>query len=284
MLIAEGIHNDLPFVDQKMPDGTVERRYLTALPTPSGHPMMMAPGWGEATGIPVIPRAEWSKHVFNTPHQDVPMLDQDGEGACVGYAATGAAMVLRSRARMGYELLSAQFLYSLINGGRDAGANGADAVSAMIKTGICPASLVPGRPYRPAGINSAAMAAAAAFKLRPDGAVPLNSVEEFVTAVIHRWQVIFDVQAGSRYTTGSDGTVAWLGSFTNHEQQAGEGLRIASDGTAQILGRNSWGTSWGSMGGFCWFTERHIKSSNTTFALKYMAPTPADPNSPPVFA
>lgn len=281
MLVGEGVHDDLPFVDQLV-NGKVERRYLTALPTPAGHKMMLAPGWEGATGLNVIPRAKWAALQFERVHKEIPILDQNGHGACVGYAATGIAELLRARAGMTYVPLSADFLYTLINGGRDMGANGGDAIQAMIETGIAPASLVPGRPIRPAGYSTEARSAATAFRLRKDGSIPLQSFDEVVTAVAMGWQILFDVQAGSRYTTTSDGTVTYLGRFTNHEQQAGEGLRLVN-GQMQVLGRNSWNTVWGQSG-FGWYTEQHFAASNSTFAVKYMASDPADPGNLPVFA
>lgn len=282
MIIGDG--NDpvtgFDYVDQWV-NGVVERRLLTALPTPRDHAMMALPGWEAATGIEPIPRSEWPKHLFNNKRISVPILDQNGHGACVGYASTSIAMVLCDRMGFTYEPLSADFLYTLINGGVDAGANGGDAIQAMIETGIAPARLVPGRPIRPAGYSKDAVAAAAAYRLRPDGAIPLTSFDEVVTAVIERWQILFDVQASGAYNTGPDGTVRYCGRYTNHEQSAGEGLRIVN-GQAQVLGRNSWNTAWGQ-NGFGWFTESHFEASNSTFAVKFMAANPNDPRNPAVF-
>lgn len=284
MLLAQGIDrgNGLPYVDQLV-NGVAHRRYLTALPTPASHKVMALAPWSQATGIAPIPRADWPKRAFQRIHTEVPILDQDGQGACVAYAATAAAMLLRVRGGETYTPLSPNFLYTLINGGRDAGANGGDAADTLVSTGVCTAASIVGRPLRPAGVNSAAMAEAARFKL---GAVaPISSIAEAVTAVVMGWQLIFDVEAGGAYTTDSGGVIRYLGSRTNHEQTAGEGLKMLPDGQVAFLNRNSWNTVWGGggglPGGFGWIQEKHIGASNTTLALQWMIGDPQDPLEPP---
>lgn len=282
MIIGDG--NDpvtgFDYVDQVV-NGVLERRLLTALPTPRDHAIMALPGWEAATGITPIPRADWPNICFENKHTSVPILDQNGHGACVGYAATSIAMILCDRMGFTYELLSADFLYTLINGGFDAGANGGDAIQKMQEVGIAPARLVPGRPIRPAGYSAEARTAAAAYRLRLDGAIPLGTFDEVVTAVRFGWQILFDVQASGAYNTGPDGTVRYCGRFTNHEQSAGEGLRMVN-GDMQVLGRNSWNTVWGQ-DGFGWYQRSHFENSNATFAVKYMNSNPNDPRNPPVF-
>lgn len=269
------------YVDQRLPDGSVERRWLTALPTPADHAMMALPTWQEATGIEPIARAEWPSLVFERRHTEVPILDQNGHGACVGYASTGIAMLLRAAAKMTFVLLSADSLYTLINHGRDMGAYGGDAIQAMQETGIAPAELVSGRPILKRQVSDTAWAEAPRFRLRPDSAIPLKSFDEVVTAVYMGWKILFDVQAGGRYNTGPDGTIAYLGRMTNHEQMGGEGLRMVN-GKMQFLVRNSWNTVWGQ-DGFGWGTEQHIAGSNSTWALRWMLPDPKDPNNVPAF-
>jgi hypothetical protein len=284
MLVGEGTdpNNGLPYVDHDTGSG-VERRFLTAFPTPEGHAMMAMPGWEEATGIAPIPRSEWPNLVFKHLHSEIPILDQDGEGKCVAASGTSAFMIIRARAGFPFVLLSDDFLYTNINGGRDAGANGGDGCQSMVSDGIPPKSAVPVGTIRPAGYSAAARAAALEYRLRPDGSIPLTTFDEVVTAVVMRYEVYFDVQAGGRYNTNSEGVVNFLGGWTNHQQHAGEGLVRLSDGSFGVWGRNTWGASWG-VGGFGIFTERHFTSANSIFALMAAAPDPSGSDNPPVFA
>jgi len=280
MLISEGVcpEKGLPYVDQDTGSG-VERRYLAKLPTPKGHAMMALPTFGEflaGAGNPLIPRAEWGRHEFEAPAKAVPMLDQNGHGACVGYAHGGAAMVLRARSGAPFVHLASDFLYTLINGGVDMGANGGDAIQALTATGICSQSLVSGRPVRPRGVSQACVTDAARFRLRKS--YRAASVEEAVTAAVMGYQLTFAVQAGGRYNTDADGTIAYLGRFLNHEQQCGEGLRVVG-GKAQILGRNSWGQAFGQ-NGFGWFTENHLAASLASDAIWVMVEMCDDPQDP----
>src|SRR5262245_42007274 len=121
--IAGSPLSGMPYVDQVLPDGRTERRYLALIPTPANHRMMAAaPGFEQATGIKPIPRSGWPDLVFERRHTDVPILDQDGKGACVPHGGTSAVLLARARSGAPYVALNPWFLYTLINHGVDAGA------------------------------------------------------------------------------------------------------------------------------------------------------------------
>jgi len=288
-LIFEGHDQslDLPFVDQKMPDGTIERRFLARLPTPRDHPMMALPGIEADPALVPLPKSQWPSLAFNRVHEEVPILDQDGKGACEAFDWTSSFMLLRARAGAPYVALSPWFLYSLINGGFDGGSNAGDALQALLTTGICADALVPGQPIRPAGISAAARAGAARFKLKE--AIQLtagngdDTIGQVLVAAAMGWNISCDVQAGGAYNTSSDGTTAFLGGRTNHAQTIGEGIRFDSQGNPQFRHRNSWGTSWGQ-GGFGWLTTRHILASQELYAIRSTIEDPQDPDMPPRLA
>src|SRR3954452_14615102 len=73
----------------------------------------------------IIPRNKWEP--FIEKRVNVPILDQASHGQCVGYAAAAGLMLSRDELGMDFELLSGSFIYSQINGGRDAGSDPADA-------------------------------------------------------------------------------------------------------------------------------------------------------------
>lgn len=284
-IVGEGIHplTGAKFVDQDTGGGVVVRRMLTAFPTPPSHRMLARPGWVESTGITPIPRSAWPSLVFHAPRTAVPILDQGQEGKCVAASGASALMILRDRANFPFVLLSDDFLYTNINNGRDRGANGGDGAASMIADGVPPKGLVPVGVLRPAGYSAAARQAALEYKLRDDGAIPLTTFDEVVTAVALRYEVYFDVEAGEGYDTDANGVVGFLGQDTNHQQHAGEGIVLLPDGTIGVLGRNTWGTSFG-MAGFCIYIEKHFKAAQSIIALKAAAPDPNGTDNPSVLA
>ncbi len=265
---------ELPYVDT--PDG--HRRWLAALPTPDGHLMKALPTWAGA-GFPTIPRSDW--RLFSRPWASVPMLDQDGRGACLPHAWAEAVMIARAISGAPHVDLSPWFLYSLINGGSDDGSNAGDALQALTTTGIAPVSDVPYGIIRPAGYSQAAMKAAARFKLTD--AVAINGFDQAVSAALMGWTVCFDCQAGGGFDVDRDGVCAYLGRRTNHEVMAGEAVARLASGQYVLGGRNSWGTSWGMLGR-CYWTEDHLNNSQETYAVRFVADDPQDPDMPPVLA
>jgi hypothetical protein len=286
VLAAQGIDpNGLPYVEQILPDGTIVRRLLATLPTPRDHPMRASRGWEAITGIPIIQRQDFDKYLFEERHTELPIINQGNRGKCTCSATKCAVQLVRRRSGAPHHELSDDFLYSLVNHGVDAGSIAGDALDALRRVGIALASDVPGMPpLTPPGINQAAMASAARFRLPQgeDGAIPLNTFEEAFTAVVFRWVLLLDVQAGQGYVTDATGTVKYLGRATNHEQVAGEGLRKSPiyQGRYQILGRNSWDYVWGDQG-FGWFTEDHFAASNSVWAVKRLIEDPEDSEMPP---
>jgi hypothetical protein len=271
--------SSLFYFDQKT-SGGIERRYLATLPTPKQHAMRALPSFQDATGITPLTRDQWPDHVFESRQTTVPILDQDGEGKCTCSAGTRAAMIVRARNQMSFVMLSDDSMYTWINGGSDSGSNAGDLVQAAAQYGWSTPALVPQYTLSPPGYSDVAKTMALNYRLRADGYCQITSVEEAVTAVINRWQLIFDVQAGARYATDSINTVSYLGRWTNHEQNAGEGLRIVNN-QAQLLGSNSWGLEWGDQG-YGWFTENHLTGADTIFAFNAMCSSDIDPYQPPV--
>jgi hypothetical protein len=282
-LIAHSNEKDtgLEYVDQQMPDGTVQRRYLTAMPTPADHPLKQSRGWEAITGIPVIPKQEFKNFLFETLHTEVPIVDQNGRGKCVLSALKGLIEVLRSRSGAPFFEFSDDALYAACVEGFDVGTYGGKALQELQDRGFPLKSDVQGMPLRSSQVSAAAWEAAKRFRLPPgeEGAIPLSSEEEFFTAAANRWGLYFAVQAGGSYNTDDNGVVHFLGRRLNHQQWAGEGLRLGSDGRIQFKGRNSWGPSWGQQG-FAWYQLDHLLASDTVFAVKRLMEDPKDPNMP----
>ncbi len=251
-------------------------RILNWRPTPKGHPMMALPGW-ESTGLPSLKLSDIPE--FDRRRMTVPILDQDGKGACLPHAFASAMMIARETSGAPYVPLSPWFLYTLIDNGVDKGSNAGDAIAALTKYGICENDKVP---YGSVGLTAypdALMANAARFKLRVDGCVKIAGFEQAVCAAYFDWCVCFDLQAGNGFDADSDGVVPYLGPDTNHEPLAGERYKLI-DGQPRLGGRNSWGTTWGDKG-FCYWTPEHLDNAQEMYALKFVVDDPQDPEMPP---
>jgi hypothetical protein len=265
--------NDLPYVEQ---DG--EKRILARLPTPKGHAVFSVPTWDEgvASGeLPDIPFKDVKP--FSRVRTDVPILDQDGRGACLPHAWSEAVMISRAVSGAPFVKLSPWFLYTLINGGRDAGSNAGDAYEALTSIGISPDADVPYATIRPRGYNQAAMTSAGRFKLRI--AFQIKGFEQAVIAASLGYAVPFDLCAGAGFDVDSDGICRVLRGFNNHEVLAGEEYRIVK-GRPYIGGRNSWGTRWG-VEGRCLWQPAHLDGSQETYAVEAVAEDPQDGDLPP---
>jgi intein/homing endonuclease len=115
-----------------------------------GHPRVLAclpprPNFGAmpsfADHVPLVPRQEWKP--ISRRNWFTFILDQNGFSSCVGNGGAGGLRRARLLSGMTDVELSAAFLYSLINGGRDAGAIISDALTALLQSGTCLASQCP---------------------------------------------------------------------------------------------------------------------------------------------
>lgn len=264
----------LPYV--VTPDG--QKRYLAANPSPSDHPARGLRTYSQA-GFEVIPRAEWKDIQFKREYKNIPILDQNGRGACLPHAWARACMKARVNSGAPFVKLSPWFLYTLINGGADAGSNAGDALLALQSYGICHDETVPYGVIRPKGYSQAAMDQAK-LNLLAD-AVRVTTPEEMTSAIYYGWIVCIDVYASASFTPGMDGVLPFRRGFNNHEVEIGEEFRI--DGSGRPLWRltNSWGTAWG-VGGYGYCTEDMLAASQESYAVRYMTISPQDdPELPP---
>lgn len=93
------------------------------------------------SAISLIPRSQWKP--VDLHHFVSPAWNQGSHGACVGFGGTKAIDTLRRGMGLPESALSPWDLYRQINGGRDAGANIHDALTALETNGVCTLALCP---------------------------------------------------------------------------------------------------------------------------------------------
>jgi hypothetical protein len=201
--------------------------------------------------------------------------------SCVGHGSATAMMFARATAGMQFQALSACFLYGLINGGRDQGANISDAMTALMQTGICLESEVPEGQIYSSRFPATAKQTAARFKI--EAAYTLSSWEEVCSAVQLRFVVSQSVFVGGQFNNlDANGCPPAQRGSGNHCVFQGSGAKKLSTGEWINKGRNSWGTRWGLNGRFN-TRQAHIdnQSNFDGFALQVAYSDPSDPTNPP---
>jgi hypothetical protein len=165
--------NGLPMVQ----DSTGEYRVLAALP-PSGTSAL--PSFEEKYGI--LPESEWVEGDI-APWIDPPIYDQGRTSECVGCAS--AVAFFKAWAEAGGAPppapFSAGWIYSFINGGKDAGAMVHDGGQALIDHGVCTQIEGPEGDLFPKQFPPQAVIVAALYKVL--GITRINSVAGLGTAL-----------------------------------------------------------------------------------------------------
>lgn len=238
---------------------TGDKRFLSLFPTPADHPMMAFKS-REAN----IPESSWTEYDVKTI---VPIRDQDGRGACVAFAWIKALM--QAYAKMGLvdiPPLSEWFLYSEINGGRDAGASIGDGGQALLTVGAPPDSAVPYATIRPKGYSKAAQTAAI-YKLAKVESLGAGNRDGILSALQRRnVVVVLDVRAGAWFNADSQGTAAFGRGMTNHAVPLTGPMRKLS-GKWQGKIDNSWAETWGAKGS-AWLTDSHLEASTDAWVAE----------------
>jgi hypothetical protein len=258
------------------PDGRV--RLLASLP-PTGR-ITSAPRFEAAEDV--IPRSEWPRYLpVSRRRPGVPIRDQLQIGSCACNAASSALMMDRDAQGFTFDLLSATYLYSLVNGGVDAGSYPEDVIRALVARGTCLESQAPEGLYLRSQIRDrpGADATAGRFKVGADDWYAITTWEGLVTATLlgyHWFAPVYATQPW--YQVGPDGRAPATPGPGNHEVCGGEGATIDSRGDVVLDARNSWGERWGAAGYFG-YREAHMVSQPywRAIAVKSALPDPQDP-------
>jgi hypothetical protein len=274
------------FEQRETPDGASfpaidaggEWRLLAAFPSLPSARLFCTPF---SAANPVIPRGQWRKQKRSRKH--IPILDQDGRGSCVGHGAATALMLAKDVAGHEFQLLSAPFVYAMINGGWDRGANLGPAADTLSETGVCLMTEFPEPKYLKRDIPAAAYETAKRF--RASEIYSLSSWDELISAWILGFSVFDTIRCGLSFNSLSKDAVPPVSSGPgNHCIASGDELRESTTGELVLDKRNSWTAKWGD-GGHFGMTERHVTAQGRWYegyAIKVPSVDPLDPTNVPM--
>jgi hypothetical protein len=266
-----GTHsNGLPFID----DGSGHRRVLACLRDTRQRTHFQA--FLEVSNR--IPRSQWAE--FESPDDYLPVLDQNGHGSCVGHGSCTHFEDCWHQAGNSPRRFSANFLYALVNGGRDEGAVVGDAMDALVQRGICLDATVPeGHVIYERQLPAQAIEEAQRFRLAKG--IRLQSFDDVVSAVLLRRGCSIGIDIGQAFEPDAEGVLPpRRGSGGGHCMCVLHGLRNIR-GTWHVKTRNSWGTRWGKAGN-CWMPESYFQGQDDHFSAISPATDPLESDLPPM--
>jgi Papain family cysteine protease len=210
------------------------------------------------TAAPTVPRSEWKDIDRRTYFDDDYMLDQRSNGSCVGFCSAHALMRLRAiEGQRPHVRLSGAFTYSLINGGRNDGAQISDSLATLMKVGTCPESMAPWDAIYPSRYKPEARVAAARFRILE--AYKVNDFDELMSGIQLGFIGVGAVHVASRFSTlDRDGVCGFDRGPGNHAVTF-QGAKRLPNGEWVLDMPNSWGRSFGE-NGHGYITEKHIES------------------------
>lgn len=265
----------LPAID----DYTGVKRVLACLPSDQTDKAKLM---RFSAAVPVMPKSEWREIDRRTTLGEQFILDQKSHGSCVGFATAGALMRARALNGSTFAKLSGSYVYSFINGGRDQGANIANALAVIRDQGTSTDELCDWDAIYPSRISPEARMAATRFKALE--LYTAETFEELMTAIqLPGFIPVFAVQVGNRFTSlDSNGVCGFDAGPGNHAVHA-DGAKKLPSGEWLLDMPNSWNLTFGQRGRGR-LTERHIEgiSYQECFVIRAAAEDPQDPNSPPV--
>jgi hypothetical protein len=249
------------------PDG--HSRPLGNLPRTGPPPVSTAP-------LVAIPEGQWVEFDEPTP---APVKDQDGYGACNGFAATTAFEQQRYVQGKPHVVVSPWYVYAILCNGIDRGSIIADALKLMADRGSPPDPLVPYGTIRPARLSADAHAQAKRFRIEIGR--PIRNFAQLMTAVQLRRPCNFSVRVGAGFDRlDSHGVVGYSAGWGNHAVATAFGAKRTPNGWA-LKFQNSWSARWGRAG-FGYVTARHIDQQSWFDAYEIIAVEydPTDPANP----
>jgi hypothetical protein len=256
------------------PEPGGEDRVLGHRPPPRGK-KLFAPRLEPAE---ILPDSEWAEFEIDDPY---PVYDQDGRGACDGFATKEAIEETRWVQGQPATVLSGWYVYAFLCGGVDQGASISEALDFAKSYGTCEDSLVPDRTINPRVITAAAQENAKRY--RAEIGSMLLTWKEVMSEVQRRRFGNISVRVGAGFDNlDADGCPPDSNGPANHAVSSGYGAKRCKDGKWALKLKNHWRPTWG-LKGYFWIKEKHLIGLRyfEAFSLAGAIEDPDDTSSPP---
>jgi len=247
----------------------------------------MACGWSPPDrakfhSVPVSPhkvrdRASWTDHSLanHTPA----IYDQNPQSSCVGHGAATGFGTAWSLAGFKPQRFSPCFVYGLINGGRDNGANVIDSLTVLRDYGICLESTVGPREIWQQRWPANAKVEAKRFK-----GIAFKRVENYdgiVDAILGNKPVVLGVFIGNNFNPAADGRLPrWDRRRTGGHCMAVCEVKLFPGESEHRIGLpNSWGT-WFGKAGWCYAGRSYVDEQLDFFEAYAIEVVENDANNP----
>ncbi len=255
-------------------------RPLGCLPQTSTRRMMAVPSYRDVATL--IPEKEWEP--FDEWPVHIKRKDQNGKGACNGFAAALGVMLSRYVSGMDDLELSGWYIYSILCRGIDQGSLILDALELLESKGVAPEADVKYGLINPAQLSAQAHKNAARFKVELGSKI--TTYEELGTAIVRREPINLAICVADGFNNLDKDGVPPLGrGYCNHAVFVGMGLSRRSNG--EVLGNmtNSWNSTWG-IDGRCNLPLKKVVQASyfEAYTLRAVFDDTADTSRPPKFA
>lgn len=264
---------DLPTIHDPYND---EVRVLGSLPSDPRLVASLPPYSGE-----VLPESEL-REFDDFPADVIKIKDQDGAGACNGFATAMALQMARFVQGMDHVELSGWYVYGRLVHGRDTGSNILQAYDLVGTEGCSPEEYVPYGEFNDRRFSAEAKAAAPRFRL--EFGEKLTTFRQMVSHVMLGGCLNYSLHVGNNFNNLDEDDVPGISRGPgNHAVAGGLSLKKSKKWGWMPGGINSWRDTWGNRGRFR-FCEKMIEAGSyfECFTVKAVVDDPLDPENPPV--
>lgn len=256
-------------------DHSGHKRPLGFLP---GDPqrMMAVPQMAAAD---LVPESEWVE--FDEFPAAIKRKDQNGKGACNGFATALGVETSRFVSGMPYIELSGWYVYSILCNGIDRGSIILDGLNLIEDKGVSPEDQVKYGLINPRQLTAQAHTEAARFKA--EIGERLTTYEEIASAIQRRQSINLAICVGNGFNNLDSEGVPPLGrGYANHAVHVGLGMKKLRNGEWAGLMTNSWGKAWGN-DGKCWLPLKRLPQQPAfeAYTLRAVIDDTADNTRPP---
>lgn len=219
-------------------------RLLAALPNYSGE---------------ILPESEL-KEFDAYPKSRLKIKDQNGRGACNGFALAAVTEGVRFVQGQDYVPLSGWYPYAILCNGVDRGSNILQGYALIQEKGIAPEETVDYGIINPKNLTQKAHTAAQRFRL--EFGESYQSWRQVVSGVMLREVLNLSICVGNSFNSLDSESVPGVDRGPgNHAVTVGLGLKKSKRWGWLVRMRNSWSEKWGDKG-FCWLAEAHIEAGS----------------------